>query len=80
MRLVDPKHGLSGTSLGTLALGGHPAPLLRPAPDDLLRFWPVSKAVNSPRNNGPELLAEQAARELLIRAGQPVPPLDAGRP
>jgi len=38
-----------------------PAPLMRPAPDDLLRFWPVSKAVNSPRNNGPELLAEHAA-------------------
>jgi putative SOS response-associated peptidase YedK len=37
-----------------------PAALLRPAPDDLLRFWPVSKAVNSPRNNGPELLKEQA--------------------
>jgi putative SOS response-associated peptidase YedK len=33
---------------------------MRPAPDDLLRFWPVSRAVNSPRNNGPELLAEQA--------------------
>jgi putative SOS response-associated peptidase YedK len=39
--------------------GDDPAPLLRPAPDDLLRFWPVSKAVNSPRNNGPELLAER---------------------
>ena len=38
--------------------GEDPAALLRPAPDDLLRFWPVSKAVNSPRNNGPELLAE----------------------
>ncbi len=38
-----------------------PAPLMRPAPDDLLRFWPVSKAVNAPRNNGPELLKEQAA-------------------
>ncbi|GAA0592900.1 SOS response-associated peptidase [Craurococcus roseus] len=36
-----------------------PARLLRPAPDDLLRFWPVSKAVNSPRNNGPELLGER---------------------
>jgi putative SOS response-associated peptidase YedK len=36
-----------------------PAALMRPAPDGLLRFWPVSKAVNSPRNNGPELLAEQ---------------------
>ena len=41
--------------------GDDPAPLMRPAPDDLLRFWPVSKAVNSPRNNGPELLAEQPA-------------------
>ena len=38
--------------------GDDPAGLMRPAPDDLLRFWPVSKAVNSPRNNGPELLAE----------------------
>ncbi len=33
--------------------------LLRPAPDDLLRFWPVSKAVNTPRNNGAELLVAQ---------------------
>src|ERR671916_2931188 len=39
--------------------GEDPAALLRPAPDDLLRFWPVSKAVNSPRNNCPELLDEQ---------------------
>ncbi len=41
--------------------GEDSAPLLRPAPDDLLRFWPVSKAVNSPRNNGPELLVEHAS-------------------
>ncbi len=41
--------------------GEDPAALLRPAPDDLLRFWPVSKAVNSPRNNGPELLVEHAS-------------------
>lgn len=38
--------------------GDRPAELLGPAPDDLLRFWPVSTAVNSPRNNGPELLEE----------------------
>jgi putative SOS response-associated peptidase YedK len=38
--------------------GDDPATLLRPAPEDLLRLWPVSKAVNSPRNNGPDLLAE----------------------
>lgn len=35
---------------------GSPAELLRPAADDVLRIWPVSRAVNSPRNNGPELL------------------------
>jgi putative SOS response-associated peptidase YedK len=30
--------------------------LLHPAPDHALRAWPVSRAVNAPRNNGPELL------------------------
>jgi putative SOS response-associated peptidase YedK len=30
--------------------------LLRPAPDGLLRIWPVDRRVGSPRNNGPELL------------------------
>jgi putative SOS response-associated peptidase YedK len=30
--------------------------LLRPAPDGLLRTWPVDRRVGSPRNNGPELL------------------------
>ena len=30
--------------------------LMRPAPDDVLRLWPVSRAVNAVRNNGPELL------------------------
>jgi len=43
--------------------GDDPARLLRPAPDGLLRFWPVSKAVNTPRNSGPELLVEQAAAQ-----------------
>lgn len=31
-------------------------PVLVPAPDDSLRIWPVSTAVNSVRNDGPELL------------------------
>ena len=48
-----------------------PARLMRPAPDDLLRFWPVSKAVNSPCNNGPELLAEHASAP--AEAGGPNP-------
>jgi putative SOS response-associated peptidase YedK len=33
-----------------------PATLLRPAGDDVLKVWPVSKQVNSPRNNGAESL------------------------
>ncbi len=37
------------------------AALLRPAPDDLLRLWPVSTSVNAPRNNGPELLTPISA-------------------
>lgn len=31
--------------------------LLRPCPDDWLKIWPVSAAVNNVRNKGPELLA-----------------------
>ena len=33
-----------------------PARLLRPAPDDVLRSWPVSRDVNSPRNDRSDLL------------------------
>jgi putative SOS response-associated peptidase YedK len=35
---------------------GAPANLLRPAADDVLKVWPVSKQVNSPENNGADLL------------------------
>ena len=35
---------------------GDPLALLRPAAEDVLRIWPVGRAVKSPRNNGPELL------------------------
>jgi putative SOS response-associated peptidase YedK len=35
-----------------------PLALLRPAATGLLRVWPVSRAVNSVRNNGPALLKE----------------------
>jgi putative SOS response-associated peptidase YedK len=41
------------TWLGETA--GDPASLLRPAADDVLRLWPVCRAVNSVRNNGAEL-------------------------
>lgn len=35
---------------------GEPAQLLRPARPGTVRLWPVSRAVNSVRNNGSELL------------------------
>ena len=35
---------------------GDPMTLLRPAADDVLRLWAVSRAVNNVRNDGPELL------------------------
>jgi putative SOS response-associated peptidase YedK len=40
---------------------GDVAGLMRPCPDEWLRVWPVSKAVNSVRNKGAELLDEVAA-------------------
>lgn len=48
--------------------------LLRPAPDDLLKFTPVSTLVNNPRNETPDCIVpmEQSAE------GAPVPP--AARP
>jgi putative SOS response-associated peptidase YedK len=33
-----------------------PAALLHPPPEHALKMWPVPAAVNSPKNNGPELL------------------------
>jgi putative SOS response-associated peptidase YedK len=36
---------------------GNPAALMHPAPDGTLRTWPVSRAVNTPRNNRADLLA-----------------------
>lgn len=35
---------------------GDPVSLLHPSPAGTLRVWPVDRRVNSPRNNGPELL------------------------
>ena len=35
---------------------GNPLDLLRPAAEDVLKLWPVSRAVNSVRNNGADLL------------------------
>jgi putative SOS response-associated peptidase YedK len=35
---------------------GDPQALMRPLPYDRFRVWPVSRAVNSVKNEGPELL------------------------
>ena len=43
------------TSLGGETEGDAPA-LMRPAGDDVLHLWPVSRAVKSVRNNRAELL------------------------
>ncbi len=40
---------------------GDPVPLLRPAPEGVLRLWPVDKRVGNVRNDGPELLEPLAA-------------------
>lgn len=39
---------------------GNPVRHLRPAQEDVLRLWPVSRLVNNVRNDGPELLDEAA--------------------
>jgi hypothetical protein len=37
--------------------------LLRPAPEDVLRVWPVNKKVGNVKNDGPELLEPHASSE-----------------
>jgi putative SOS response-associated peptidase YedK len=37
--------------------------LLRPAPEDVLRVWPVDKKVGNVKNDGPELLEPHASSE-----------------
>jgi putative SOS response-associated peptidase YedK len=36
----------------------NPATPLHPSPEGTLRFWPVSRAVNTPRNNTADLLEQ----------------------
>ena len=40
---------------------GDPTLLLRPAPEGILRIWPIDKRVGNVRNDGPELLEPIAA-------------------
>ena len=48
-------------SAGALKRTPSGAALLRPAADDVLRSYPVSRGVNAVRNNGPELIHPIAA-------------------
>jgi putative SOS response-associated peptidase YedK len=54
--------------LGEVA--GDPAALLKPAHDDVLRAWPVSRAVNNVKNDGAELLAPIAGAPDPTRQGK----------
>jgi putative SOS response-associated peptidase YedK len=45
---------------------GDVSALLRPAPEDTLRFWPVGMAVGNVRNDGPELLEPRAPEEATL--------------
>jgi putative SOS response-associated peptidase YedK len=53
--IVDPDNYARWLDPGTDA--AKVADLLKPAPESLLTSLPVSRAVNSPANNGPELIA-----------------------
>ena len=40
--------------------------LLKPYPSDLMKSHPVNKAVNSPRNDSPELIEEIKTKQLSL--------------
>ena len=42
---------------------GDPQTLLRPLPANRLRLWPVSRAVNNVKNDGPELLEPHVVQQ-----------------
>jgi hypothetical protein len=48
--------GLNGRPTWLGEVDGDLTTLLEPSGDDVLRVWPVSKPINTPRNNGAELL------------------------
>jgi putative SOS response-associated peptidase YedK len=54
--VIDPKDWPAWLGEVEADLGA----LLEPPPEGTLRAWPVSRAVNAPRNNGPELLEPMA--------------------
>ena len=48
---------------------GDYAELMRPAPVGVVRLWPISRAVNNVRNNGPELLEPTVDARIETAAG-----------
>ena len=48
-----------------------PTDLMQPAGNDVLQLWPVSRAVNSVRNNGPALLDQVDDPAAPPRSGAP---------
>jgi putative SOS response-associated peptidase YedK len=49
--------------LGLGEIEGDPGSLLRAASEDVLRAWPIGKAVGNFRNDGPQLLEPIAVTE-----------------
>jgi hypothetical protein len=64
IRVISPFHFKWVTSTGVLrAQAGHGrTELLKHAPHDMLRIWPVSRRVNSPGNEGDAKLIEEIYR------------------
>jgi putative SOS response-associated peptidase YedK len=54
--------------LGLSEAEGNPKSLLRAAPEDVLRVWPVEKKVGNIRNDGPELLEPRPLDEADLSA------------
>jgi len=53
---------------------GDPPALLRPAPEGILRIWPVGRRVGNVRNDGPDLLRPDAAPQPADAAAAPAGP------
>jgi hypothetical protein len=46
---------------------GDPAALMRPSGEDVLKVWPVSRQVNSPRSNGTEVWPMASKAHVYLR-------------
>jgi putative SOS response-associated peptidase YedK len=55
-----------------------PTALLHPSPEGTLRMWPVSRQVNTPRNNTADLLDPIAGAQSILAFTQDAPAHGAG--